>query len=128
MHTVHGFWLKIKSYFSVLRERDDIFIGAIIIFVGLLSFGLGRLSVPLEESAVRVLSSDVESVAGIDESLSASVILSQNKYVASKRGTKYHAPWCSGAQRIKDANKIWFASKIEAEKAGYSPAANCKGL
>lgn len=48
--------------------------------------------------------------------------------VASKTGTKYHFPWCAGAQRIQEGNKVWFASAEEARKAGYQPALNCKGL
>ena len=49
-------------------------------------------------------------------------------YVGSKNGTKYHLPTCSGAKNIKEENKVWFASKEEAEGAGYSPASNCKGI
>lgn len=52
----------------------------------------------------------------------------QGLYVASKNGAKYHLPTCSGAKRIKEENKIWFNSKQEAEKAGYEPAKNCKGI
>lgn len=48
--------------------------------------------------------------------------------VASKSGTKYYFPWCGTAKRIKEENKVWFASRAEAEAAGYEPAANCKGL
>lgn len=48
--------------------------------------------------------------------------------VASKSGTKYYFPWCSGAARIAEANKVWFASAEEAKSKGYSPASNCKGL
>jgi hypothetical protein len=50
------------------------------------------------------------------------------RYVGSRNGTKYHLPWCSGAARIKEENKVWFSSKEEAEAAGYTPAANCKGI
>lgn len=49
-------------------------------------------------------------------------------YVGSKNGTKYYLPTCSGAARIAEANRIWFASAEEARSAGYSPAANCSGL
>jgi methylphosphotriester-DNA--protein-cysteine methyltransferase len=49
-------------------------------------------------------------------------------YVASKNGTKYHYPWCSGAKRIKDENKVWFDTVEQARAAGYTPAANCPGL
>lgn len=48
--------------------------------------------------------------------------------VASKNGTKYYLPTCAGASRIAPANKVWFASVAAAVAAGYTPAANCKGL
>ncbi len=50
------------------------------------------------------------------------------QYVASKNGSKYYLPSCSGADRITDANKVWFATKDAAIAAGYAPASNCKGL
>lgn len=46
--------------------------------------------------------------------------------VASKNSDKYHYPWCSGANRIKDENKIYFANPAQAEAAGYQLAGNCK--
>lgn len=53
---------------------------------------------------------------------------STGKYVASKNGTKYYLPTCSGAKRIKEENKVWFATVEEAQAAGLGPAANCPGL
>lgn len=53
---------------------------------------------------------------------------SEGGYVASKNGTKYHLPWCGSAKQIKEENKIWFATKADAEAAGYTPASNCKGI
>lgn len=50
------------------------------------------------------------------------------QYVASKTGTKYYLPWCGSVKRIKEENKVWFATKAEAEAAGYGPAKNCKGI
>ena len=41
------------------------------------------------------------------------------KYVASKRGNKYHAPKCDWAKRIKKSNQVWFNTKEEAKKKGY---------
>ncbi len=49
-------------------------------------------------------------------------------YMASKNGTKYYLPTCSSSNRIKPENRVWFATKAEAEAAGYAPAANCPGL
>lgn len=63
-----------------------------------------------------------------EESEVVAVPAATGKYVASKSGTKYHLPTCSGAKRIKDENKVWFQSKEEAEAAGYEAAANCKGI
>lgn len=59
---------------------------------------------------------------------SGKVIKTAGKYVGSKSGKRYHLPSCPGAKRIKEENKVWFESKEAAEKAGYSPAANCQGI
>ena len=58
----------------------------------------------------------------------ASANVAKGKVVASKRGSKYHYPWCSGAKRMSEKNKIWFATIEAARQAGYTPAKNCKGL
>lgn len=60
--------------------------------------------------------------------LSLEIKADGGQLVGSKNGTKYHYPWCSGAERIKEENKIWFQSAEEAKRAGYTPAANCPGL
>lgn len=119
---------KIKGVAKTL-ERQDIFISALIVLVAGASFGLGMLSVGTSEEPV-----EIKQTASIFSSLedpeperdeSGTV---RGKFVGSKNSDKYHYPWCSGAQRIKEENKIWFASKKEAEAQGYAPAGNCKGL
>ena len=123
---------KIKAY------KNDIFIVLVIILVALISFGLGRLSkirenkapVTIENLGASMINSQ-ENLTQNDQNIKSNQIQinsSQGMLIGSKNGTKYHFPWCSGAQRIKEENKIWFSNKEEAEKAGYSPAANCKGL
>jgi hypothetical protein len=115
--------------------EKDIILAIIIILVAFSSFGLGRLS-KIKESRTPItidlpadgLTSTVQQVQQ-GESLDAIQGLPLEKtFVASKNGAKYHYPWCAGAQSIKEENKIWFSSKEEAEKAGYAPASNCKGL
>lgn len=49
-------------------------------------------------------------------------------FAASKNGTKYYLPTCSGVKAIAEANLIYFSTKTEAESAGYTPALNCKGM
>ncbi len=121
---------KIK-FFITTREKDLFFVILLITTAGL-AFGLGRLAqieakrppIRIETPSTSISAVDIEELATINPPL-ASV---GGLYVASRSGTKYHLPWCSGALRIKEENKIWFDSKAEAEVAGYEPAANCKGL
>jgi hypothetical protein len=53
---------------------------------------------------------------------------SDPRVVTSKSSTskKYHYLWCSSANRIKEANKVYFATKEAAEAAGYTLAGNCQ--
>ena len=111
---------------------DKVYTVIIIVLVALASFGLGKLS-KIEENKplIKLIdNSAAPAAAGAAVSSFQSPVSSfqSGNYVASKSGTKYHFPWCSGAQRIKEKNKIWFDTKEEAEKAGYGPAANCKGI
>jgi hypothetical protein len=41
-------------------------------------------------------------------------------YVGSKNGTKYYTPGCSGTNRIKPENYIWFQSVEDATLQGYT--------
>lgn len=126
---------KIKR---LLRD-DSIFYGLLILLVGTISFGLGKWSagdvISQDEPASIIFSekarfniiddierTDTEKVqSGGEEKMVGA-------YVASKNGSKYHLPWCPGVKQMKEENKVWFASKEEAEAAGYTPAANCKGI
>ncbi len=102
-------------------QKDDIFVILLIIFISFASFGLGRLS-KIDENKTPL---HINNSALISESVQNNI---KGEYVASKTGSKYHLPWCSGAQRISEKNKIWFVSKEEAESRGYTPAKNCKGI
>ncbi len=94
---------------------------AIVLLLGLLSFGLGRFSA-LEEgrSAISILEAPVNT--------KPRAMTIGGLIVASRKGSAYHFPWCPGAQTIVEQNKVWFKSEEAARKAGYSPAKNCKGL
>ena len=115
-------------------RKLSVFFIASIILVGTASFGLGRLTkivgdrepilIELPSNLEAKLPSEAPAILGV----TASSLPTAGSYVASKSGTKYHLPWCSGALRIKEENKIWFQTKEEALRAGYTPAANCKGI
>jgi len=138
MESIHTLWRKSKYLCRTFSRREDIFIMLLIVLVGTGGFGLGRLSKIKEgKEPVKILNeasalnqntpTTIHMGAGVPpiESQTAAV---GGAYVASKSGAKYHYPWCAGAQSIKEENKIWFATREDAERAGYAPAANCKGL
>jgi hypothetical protein len=111
---------KIKNF--IKSYEKDVILVAVVILVALISFGLGRLSKIKEGRAPITI-----------QNLSTDKVNTQNNtkdgaVVASKNGTKYHYPWCSGAATIKEENRITFNSTEEARQAGYLPASNCKGL
>lgn len=46
--------------------------------------------------------------------------------VASVNGARYYYLHCSGVGRIKVENRVYFATEVDAESAGYTLALNCK--
>ncbi len=141
---------KVKEW--VGENKETLYLSALVFLVGLGSFGLGRLSAiwpqkepitftewrnPLEgEKGVEkgqngaIKGDPISPPGGPQTGQTASAVnaITEGKYVASKKGTAYHYPWCPGAKQIKEENKIYFDTKEEAEKAGYKPAGNCEGL
>ena len=61
----------------------------------------------------------VEEEAAEEEKKAVKKTFKPGKYIASKTGSKFHAPKCDWAKRIKKKNFVWFNSKEEAKKAGY---------
>jgi len=94
---------------------------AIVFFVALASFGLGRLSA-LEGARPPV------SVIQAPEDQKVRAMTLGGQFVASRTGSAYYYPWCAGATKILPQNQRWFQSEEAARKAGYAPAKNCKGL
>ena len=123
---------------------------AIIVLTGTLCFGMGLIAarenpkqgdslwieqLPNEElpgsigtTSESYIPTPAESKPAPQPAAAAAALPHSGAYVASKSGTKYYLPTCSGATRIKDENKVWFATKQAAEAAGYCPSSTCKGL
>ncbi|MFA5770860.1 MAG: hypothetical protein WC894_05205 [Patescibacteria group bacterium] len=132
---------KIKSFVELV-DRKDIISVLIIIFVAFSSFGLGRLS-KIEESkeGISIIyppNYEQMLTANVNQSLNAgaekgSKVIgkttsdeSNQTILASKNGTKYYFTWCSGVSRIKEENKIWFATEQEAQMRGLTKSSTCK--
>ena len=142
--SIQELWVKFKG---LLRDPEFHMV-LLIIGVALVSFFLGRESIheqlyqnatvgssPMTEreqkgtqETATVQMADSAPTSTITSEVAPSGQTTTGSYVASKSGTKYYLPWCGGVKRIKDENKVWFKTKDEAEGAGYSPAANCKGI
>ena len=116
------------------ENNKELYLAAIIILVATISFGLGRLSKIREEKTPITIenvavATSTEIIANTTNSQRATLTVDANKiFVASRNGKKYYYAWCDSSQKIKESNKVWFSTKDEAEKSGYQPAANCKGL
>lgn len=126
---------------------SDLYLFCLVLLVGALGFGMGRLSLQGDESTdiIRLTS---ESLGILEASTSTKLKVSSvagtvlepvvphprvqagamGMFVGSRTGKKYHLPTCPGALRIHDNNKIWFQSREDAVSKGYTPAGNCKGL
>ena len=124
-------WKEKIKYRSLLPEtKERLFVVIMIILVGSGSYGLGRLSAlekkktPLRIETNGALLANVASSTGVSPSPQAQT--KTGKVLASKNGKKYYYPSCSGAQRISEANKIWFPTEADAEKLGYTIASGCK--
>jgi hypothetical protein len=119
--------------FKPLLADDAVFYSLLLALVAFTSFCLGRYSAEAVPSSPhpQIVLSQAPAAAAAASALpkeAAATSSAAHAYVASKTGSKYHLPWCPGASQIKEENKIYFASKDEAERAGYTPAANCKGI
>jgi len=117
----------------VKTNNKELYLATIIILTAVISFGLGRLS-KIREEKTPITIENVKENAETSESkplLTSNVdsgIKADKIFVASRNGKKYYYAWCESANVIKEQNRIWFSTQAEAEKAGYQPAANCKGL
>ena len=47
-------------------------------------------------------------------------------FVGNKNSKIYHKPDCKEGAKMKAGNKVAFASKADAEKAGFKPCKACK--
>ncbi len=109
------------------KRLEPLLVPALVALVGLACFGLGRLSVS-PTAVPRLVINSPMAPTGQGGQVAAVAAARQGAYVAAQSGTKYYLPTCSGTNRIKEENKVWFNSTAEAEAAGYGPAANCPGL
>lgn len=98
------------------------FIPLVIVLLGSIGFAIGRLSATTKTEPVTIFPAVQEN------SVSAGILSTKqgsDPFVASRNGKRYYPINCASAARIKDINRIYFASESQASAAGYTQAANC---
>lgn len=122
---------KIKGKTGI--DKSTIFFLIIIVGVGLSSYFLGRFSIS-NETGVKsdTMTSSANYIEENQNASSSSLPVTQSssmgekEYVASKNGKMYYSLDCSEAKRIKAENQVWFSSKEDAEKSGFTLSPTCK--
>lgn len=116
---IAGVYQKCKD--GIERVPRDVLSLGVLVLASCFSFGLGYLAgldAAVEGSKVSIEQAPLSEVGAPDGSTGI---------VASKNGTKYYFFGCAGADRISEANRVYFPSPAAAAAAGYAPAANCTG-
>lgn len=125
---------EIREKINLYLNDSAIFMALLLILVAVASFGLGRQSVSVKytenspEKPEKSANSTQTTTSTSSRATDTKTAIEGTYYVASKNGSVYHLPYCSGAKRISEQNKIVFKTKVEAEAAGLRPAANCPGI
>jgi len=132
--SINDFWNKIKGKWTI--DKITIMYLFVVIGVGVSCFGLGRLSVVTKtdmNDEIIFTNTPQSSVNSQQASAYESYVdtkvtplVQERNYVASKNGKLYYSASCSGANRIKTENQIWFALSSDAEKLGYTLSISCK--
>lgn len=141
--SIKDFLEKIKEFARTKANNlgplsDDLFLGLIIALIAIGAFGLGRISkIGGSKAPIRIENEPTQTADTFGQKAgeSTSVVTTEqvadqakDSIIASKSGTKYYYSWCSGAQKISAANRIYFSSPEQAKSAGYTPSSTCKGL
>ena len=128
--SINDFMDKIKGQFGI--DRITLLCLCVIFFVGISSFGLGRLSVSdnltIDNKNITTSNEQVSTGIKIENNIQQGETDNNKKrmYVASKNGKLYYNLGCSGANRISPKNEVWFATALDAEKTGYTLSSSCK--
>jgi hypothetical protein len=134
--SINHFFNKIKRSFG-FETKTIVFI-FVVIGVGISAFGLGELSARqrlglmaksdnsfISKNDNSNLKSEIK-IINLENDKNNNSVLEEKVYVASKNGKLYYRIGCSGAGRIKEENKIYFKTKEDAEKFGYTLSSSCK--
>ena len=114
---------------NLAQEAEPLFATLLVILLSLGGLGFYELYRLERQKPAIVITTVADQFRLISQPQSKSVSsqpgVQEGKVLASKNGQKFYYPWCSGVSRIKEVNRIYFASAVEAKTAGYTQAVNC---
>mgnify|MGYP001615639235 FL=1 len=117
---------KVNHFYG--EQKREIFFITSFFLIGMIGFGLGRVSILApHKTPIRIIEGppSVASSPNREYPTETQILAPKGvKIVASKNGAAYYLPWCSNS--IKDENKIYFSTEKDAESAGYALAKNCQ--
>jgi hypothetical protein len=133
MFTAHVTNMIAKIGEWVKQHRRDLWVGFCTLLVSWSAYNLGLIrarsgAVPLQEARVFQERASEAPTPSLTPQPPRGPAHTDLRVVVSKTSSskKYHFSWCSSANRIKEQNKLWFATEQAAQAAGYTLAANCK--
>jgi len=88
------------------------------------TFSIQKAACPIPDSITTHLL-DTEPSAAYHEPAEDANTAGQGSFVASKNGSKFYPADCSYADRIADANRVWFDTQDDAVAAGYEASTQC---
>lgn len=118
---------KIKSFLNS-EKGQNLLIILIIIFVGLGSFFLGRLSKLNDSKSIKIEYKGGEEASSIKalSDTQPSAGSPSGEFFASKKGKKYYPNNCTAGANIKASNRVYFKTREDAESAGYELSSSCR--
>ena len=125
-----------KFYNLIKSQQHSIFLSICIILISFIGYNLGvinsrgKLPLKISDGNNVYQASAIQTISKTGDRAKpepTTPIVRDMRVVASKNSStkKYHFTWCPSVKKIKDENRVWFASSQEAESQGYTLAGNC---
>lgn len=116
---------KIKNFQTIIAKNEDkIILGIGFILVAILSFGAGKLSEVSRPGSPIIFQEAPKCESSTGNKTAEAAIVSQGKIIGNKNSLIYHVPGGGSYNKVSEANRVYFASEEEAQKAGYRKAKN----
>lgn len=110
---------------TLVKNEDKIILGIGFFLVAILSFGAGKISEISRTDTSIVFQNAPECGSNpVNTPASSSAENLQGKIVGNKNSLIYHLPGGASYDKVSAANRVYFNSEVDAQKAGYRKAKN----